>query len=344
MQLRGGEALGLGEPCRGDVLAVGELRGREVLALGQPRRREQPALLEPRAVRSANARAESRFAAARLVGGSDASWNIANLRRRAAVVQGVEPPASHAISGRSPPSRGGALKFGAMDQLAAYGSSEDEPTSLLTHQQASRPAPLPPPPPREPRRAADTALVRQFPHVDGNFAAHVFLTVVPAPVFQKAIDRAVAALKRGPEYAPADASQVHRLAEYHVSLSRTFVLRRPQIAPFGEALQKALRGCRVVRADCDTLHQLPNDTSTRHFAAVGLRRGTAGHGAACRLVDAVDAVLAATTRRPAPSAPPLFRRVVARRAARRALRRRRRHRRPRRLRGALRRRLVQDRR
>ena len=48
LQLRGGEALGLGEPGRGDVLAVGELRGREVLALGQPRSREQPALLEPR--------------------------------------------------------------------------------------------------------------------------------------------------------------------------------------------------------------------------------------------------------------------------------------------------------
>ena len=181
-----------------------------------------------------------------------------------------------------------------MEQLAAYGSgSEDEDDETAPPAKRNRPTPLPPPPlDGDADDTADAALVRQFPHVDGNFAAHVFLTVVPAPVFQQAIDRAVAALKSGPEYAPADASLVHRLDEYHVSLSRTFVLRRPQIVPFGEALRKALRGCAVVRAECDALHQLPNDTSTRHFAAVGLRRGTAGHGAACRLVDAVDAVLA----------------------------------------------------
>ena len=174
------------------------------------------------------------------------------------------------------------LNFGAMEHLAAYDSSDDdadEPADPPAKRNC--PAPLPPPPlDGDTDDAADAALVRQFPHVDGNFAAHVFLTVVPAPALQQAIDRAVAALG------------VHRLAEYHVSLSRTFVLRRPQIAPFGEALRKALRGCAAVRTECDALHQLPNDTSTRHFAAVGLRRGTAGHGAACRLVDAVDAVLA----------------------------------------------------
>ena len=169
-----------------------------------------------------------------------------------------------------------------MEQLAAYGSgSEDEDDETAPPAKRNRPTTLPPPPlDGDADDTTDTALVRQFPHVDGNFAAHVFLTVVPAPALQQAIDRAVAALG------------VHRLAEYHVSLSRTFVLRRPQIAPFGEALRKVLHGCSVVRAECDTLHQLPNDTSTRHFAAVGLRRGTAGHGAACRLVDAVDAVLA----------------------------------------------------
>ena len=173
-----------------------------------------------------------------------------------------------------------------MEALAAYGSaSEDEPDDsdppADPPAKRSRPTPLPPPPlDNDADDTADAALVRQFPHVDGNFAAHVFMTVAPAPALQQAIDRAVAALG------------VHRLAEYHVSLSRTFVLRRPQIAPFGEALRKALRGCAAVRAECDALHQLPNDTSTRHFAAVGLRRGTAGHGAACRLVDAVDAVLA----------------------------------------------------
>ena len=179
-----------------------------------------------------------------------------------------------------------------MEQLAAYGSgSEDEDDETAPAATRNRPTPLPPPPlDGDADDTADAALVRQFPHVDGNFAAHIFLKVAPVPTLQYSIDHAVAALGAMDGYGPA--MDVHRLDEYHVSLSRTFVLRRPQIAPFGEALRKALRGCAAVRAECDALHQLPNDTSTRHFAAVGLRRGTAGHGAACRLVDAVDAVLA----------------------------------------------------
>ena len=120
------------------------------------------------------------------------------------------------------------LNFGAMEHLAAYDSSDDdadEPADPPAKRNC--PAPLPPPPlDGDTDDAADAALVRQFPHVDGNFAAHVFLTVVPAPALQQAIDRAVAALG------------VHRLAEYHVSLSRTFVLRRPQIGD-GRASQPA---------------------------------------------------------------------------------------------------------
>ena len=70
-----------------------------------------------------------------------------------------------------------------MEALAAYGSaSEDESDEPDPPAKRSRPAPLPPPPlDGDADDAADAALVRQFPHVDGNFAAHVFLTVAPAP-------------------------------------------------------------------------------------------------------------------------------------------------------------------
>ena len=151
-----------------------------------------------------------------------------------------------------------------MEALAAYGSaSEDEPDEPDPPAKRSRPAPLPPPPlDGDADDTADAALVRQFPHVDGNFAAHVFLTVAPAPALQQAIDRAVAALG------------VHRLAEYHVSLSRTFVLRRPQIAPFGEALRKAaaegdLARCRALLRSGASPHSCDEafERTALHYAA-----------------------------------------------------------------------------
>ena len=165
-----------------------------------------------------------------------------------------------------------------MEQLAAYGSaSRTSPTSLLTHRKRSRPAPLPPPP----LGGAPTTLPRRCAPVSARRRQFCGARLPDGGRRRRSAgDRP---RRRRPRRPPP--RRVPRVALAHL------VLRRPQIAPFGEALRKALRGCAAVRAECDALHQLPNDTSTRHFAAVGLRRGTAGHGAACRLVDAVDAVL-----------------------------------------------------
>eukprot|EP00966_Prymnesium_polylepis_P013170 303998-Prymnesium_polylepis.1 len=69
-------------------------------------------------------------------------------------------------------------------------------------------------------------------------------------------------------------------SEYHISLSRTVVLRQPQLASFVEALRLALRRCPAARAvPVGGPHEFANDTRTRFFAAVELGRRSPGHAA-----------------------------------------------------------------
>ena len=140
--------------------------------------------------------------------------------------------------------------------------------------------------------------VRQFGHVDGHYAVHVFL---PVAAESSHVD---AALRAGLGKAAAALAarsrpgcvKVHALDpdEYHISLSRTVMLPQAQIEPFADALRVALRPCRAAaRVPLATrLCELANDTQTRFFAAVEVERGTAGHATALTLVDAVDRVMA----------------------------------------------------
>ena len=212
-----------------------------------------------------------------------------------------------------------------MDSLAQYGSSasssedEDEPVAKSRKRDHSpaphEPAPplrsplplpplsplppqqltdecaaLPPPPLADACEASQPCPVRQFDHVDGNFATHLYFRILPEPAFQRAIGRSVALLQAG-----AGSSAVHAMdaAEYHVSLSRTVALRQPQIQGFLEAVRKALRPCTCVRATTAAgVHELANDTRTRFFGAIEIERRSAARAALCTVIDAVDAVLA----------------------------------------------------
>lgn len=201
-----------------------------------------------------------------------------------------------------------------MDALAAYGSSsassssdDEEPASktrrigsLDDEEPRSNPLTVPPPrlpsPPLPPPPLPDaTSLspprpIRQFDHVDGNFATHVYFHAVPDLALQCAIDSSLAVLRTG--RGGASVVQTIGHAEYHISLTRTVILRQPQIESFVDAVRKAARGC---TATCATtaagLHELPNDTRTRFFAAVELERRGEPYAALCSLVDALDAVL-----------------------------------------------------
>ena len=180
-------------------------------------------------------------------------------------------------------------------------------------------APLPPPPLDEDEKEVSGGMhseladgrVRQFEHRDGQFAVHVFLPIKPDGKLMAGISSCCAALSRrsGSEVHPTPA------AELHISLTRTTVtLDRSQIDGFPDALRVALRGCGVRAAQprrqqpptqqqqqqqpslcapvSSSFCELANETRTRHFAALELEASTPGHAALCRMIDAVDSVLA----------------------------------------------------
>ena len=105
---------------------------------------------------------------------------------------------------------------------------------------------LPPPGLDEEEVATSTGAapkrVRQFEHVDGQFATHVYLPVAAGPSLRRDIDGHTACLI-APSRARGERSNapVHAIAaaEYHLSLSRTCVLLQPQLAAFTEALRLA---------------------------------------------------------------------------------------------------------
>ena len=124
--------------------------------------------------------------------------------------------------------------------------------------------------------------VRQFEHVDGQFATHVYLPVAAGPSLRRDLDSHTACLT-APSRALGERAAVHAIAaaEYHLSLSRTCVLLQPQLAAFTEALRVALRPCRAATAAIAATaaggcRQLANDSRTRFFAAVELVPQTAG--------------------------------------------------------------------
>ena len=187
--------------------------------------------------------------------------------------------------------------------------------------------PLPPPPLLDDEAdgvsasTRDDGRVRAFDHVDGQFAVHVYIPLRLDAQLASSLRGCCTALEVA---AAATGIKVHAIddATYHLSLSRTVALQRPQIDGFADALRLALRRCSTSGASgggggggggnsgrrqqqqqqqrhpamrvavATTLCALPNDTHTRFFAALELRSGNPGHAAVNALIDAVDAVLA----------------------------------------------------
>lgn len=190
--------------------------------------------------------------------------------------------------------------------LSSYGdsSSEDDeapPPKRPCPPQAALPPPplddppaqaaLPPPPLDDlpaPSLVGD-GRVRQFEHVDGAFAVHVYLPVALGASLRTQLGACASVLQgRAAAGAPVHATEP---AEWHVSLSRTVTLQKAQLDAFLDALRVALRRCAAVRASASRFCELPNDTGTRFFAALELER-TPAHAEVCRMIDAVDGVLA----------------------------------------------------
>jgi hypothetical protein len=144
--------------------------------------------------------------------------------------------------------------------------------------------------------------IRQFPHVEGEFASLVYMPVRVSPSLSKQLDALVDALR------PLSPSPVQRVpsAEIHISLSRAFTLHRSQLVPFTDALRKALKVRRAPRLRVASVELLSNETRTSFFGTLVVQPCTREDEAEMSgLLGGVDAVLAAFGKPPFYSPPVL---------------------------------------
>lgn len=137
--------------------------------------------------------------------------------------------------------------------------------------------------------------VRQFPHVEGDFAALVSIPVQASAALNEQIARVIGALARLSD-APVHAIEP---TELHISLSRTFTLKRAQLAPFADALRKALKARRPLQLRAHAVKILSNETDSRFFGTLVTRPASQkDEGEVHALVASVDAVLSAFQKPP----------------------------------------------
>lgn len=126
--------------------------------------------------------------------------------------------------------------------------------------------------------------------MEGDFAVLVAIPVRASAALSEQVARVSRVL------APLSASPVHAVepAELHISLSRTFTLKRAQLVPFTDALRKALKAHRPLRLRAHAVQVLSNETDTRFFGTLVMRGlATPDEEEARALLACVDAVVCA---------------------------------------------------
>ncbi|XP_062856219.1 U6 snRNA phosphodiesterase 1 isoform X2 [Trichomycterus rosablanca] len=120
--------------------------------------------------------------------------------------------------------------------------------------------------------------VRSFHHERGNWATYVYLPYEPEDIFLELLDELrVCAAARG--------INLNNAEEFHLSLSKTVVLRHHWIQPFVQSLRAGLTPCSRFVCLADKLKVYSNHEKTRTF--LGMEVST-GHAQLHELVKRVD--------------------------------------------------------
>ncbi|BDA44476.1 U6 snRNA phosphodiesterase [Coccomyxa sp. Obi] len=149
---------------------------------------------------------------------------------------------------------------------------------------------------KEQKQDAHLGRIRTFPHVEGNYAAHVYITV---PVPSNCHDTLEAILQRCkssiPDLQPmidADLRHVKNGAEgplvqpsYHLSLSRVVPVRYPNIQPLLASLKEHLAKTERFTISFGQLEVFENDERTRSFMSLLVDQGCKQ---VCRAVRRTD--------------------------------------------------------
>eukprot|EP01051_Picozoa_sp_SAG22_P005233 SAG22_NODE_303_length_12721_cov_3.439075_10_plen_297_part_00 len=166
----------------------------------------------------------------------------------------------------------------------------------------------PPPPAKRQRPPAESAApadadgrhqgrLRQFGHVAGNWPTYAFIAVEPTAALQATVRQlaaAISALLPPPASGGPDGATRHWMPvlcgpheAYHLSLSRTFPLRLPEIDAFRCMLRLQLKPRAPFTVTLDRLRLFTNDDRSRSF--VSLAPGPADQARLAELIrEAVD--------------------------------------------------------
>ena len=133
-----------------------------------------------------------------------------------------------------------------------------------------------------PQISADGRM-RSFPHVEGNYAGFVY---VPLRGIQGLEAASVQATKIAQEVL-TQKCLLHRIhvQDLHISVSRTFALRRVQIKPVVDDLRRTLRALPCFDAAVSGVDLYSNEENTRSFVGLSLSVGATRMQMTTRAVD-----------------------------------------------------------
>ncbi|XP_076878353.1 U6 snRNA phosphodiesterase 1 isoform X1 [Brachyhypopomus gauderio] len=120
--------------------------------------------------------------------------------------------------------------------------------------------------------------LRSFQHERGNWATYVYLPYEPEDVFLELLDE----LMRG---AAAHGVPLIQADEFHISLSKTVVLRHHWIQPFVQSLRAGLAQCKRFVCSADKLKVYSNHEKTRTFLGMEV---SVGHTQLLEVVKTVN--------------------------------------------------------
>ncbi|KAL8593124.1 hypothetical protein ACOMHN_018050 [Nucella lapillus] len=101
--------------------------------------------------------------------------------------------------------------------------------------------------------------VRSFPHMEGNWASHVYISVTPDERWNKLVDDLLLCLR------PLN---FERMDDLHISLSRTVCIRHHWIQPLTESLKENYQQMDSCLCDVGCMKLYTNDEKTRTFFSV----------------------------------------------------------------------------
>lgn len=121
--------------------------------------------------------------------------------------------------------------------------------------------------------------IRSFPHEEGAYATHVYVTVSASDALAQKVRNARQQLLRS-------FPSLHEIEEWHVSCSRTVAIRAPQIESLRRSLSHSLRRTRAITYSFGGWRSFVNDEKTRTFVAMEVGAGADSFRSLIRAVDA----------------------------------------------------------